>query len=146
VTEDALDEVELIFERFAARGSAPGVAYGVVIDDRLVAGRGLGTLQVATDVEPDLESVFRIASMTKSFTAAAILLLRDEGRLRLDDPVARWISDVTGSITIEHLLTMSGGWPTDDPWGDRQQGLDLDRFGHLVHGGFRSAWTPGSRF
>ena len=41
----------------------------------------------ATDV-PDADTVYRIASMTKSFTASAILLLRDEGRLRLDDPVA----------------------------------------------------------
>ena len=46
------------------------------------------------EAPPDADSVFRIASMTKSFTAATILLLRDEGRLRLDDPVARWVPEL----------------------------------------------------
>ena len=76
--------------------------------------------------------------MTKSFTAATILQLRDEGRLRLDDPVAAHVpaagrAGVTptadaGPITIRQLLTMSAGLPTDDPWGDRQQALPLDAF------------------
>ena len=75
--------------------------------------------------------------MTKSFTAATILGLRDEGRLSLDDPIARHVPEVAGlhgptadspPITVRHLLTMSSGLGTDDPWGDRQQGLDLDAF------------------
>ena len=104
---------------------------------------------------PDADSVFRIASMTKSFTAATVLLLRDEGRLRLDDPVGRWVPDLAGlagptadspPITLEHLLTMSAGFPTDDPWGDRQQGLPFDAFAALLRGGLSFAWPPGTRF
>jgi CubicO group peptidase (beta-lactamase class C family) len=49
-------------------------------------------------------------------------------------------------ITIRHLLTMAAGFPTDDPWGDRQQGLDLDRFADLLRGGLSFAWAPGVRF
>src|SRR6478752_4437157 len=93
--------------------------------------------------------------MTKSFTAATVLSLRDEGRLRLDDPVGHWITHLEGwrhpagdapAITIRHLLTMSAGLPTDDPWGDRQQGLATDDFGRFLAGGVSLAGPPGVRF
>jgi CubicO group peptidase (beta-lactamase class C family) len=99
--------------------------------------------------------VFRIASMTKSFTASTVLLLRDEGRLRLDDEAAQYVPELASvalptrdspPITIRHLLTMTAGFPTDDPWGDRQQGLDLAAFSRLIRGGLAFAWAPGTRF
>jgi len=131
------------------------VAYGVVLGSELIHSRGIGTLRVGEAAPPDADSVFRIASMTKSFTAAAILLLRDEGLLGLDDPVRLHVpelADLQGPtadappLTIRHLLTMSAGFPTDDPWGDRQQGLELDRFAELLRTGPTFAWTPGLRF
>ncbi len=152
---EGIAEVDQIFEQFAARGLAPGIVYGVVIDGELAHVRGLGTLRDGADLRPDQDTVFRIASMTKSFTAAAVLLLRDAGRLRLDDRVATWVPELAGvhgpstdspPITIEHLLTMSGGLATDDPWGDRQQGLAFDRFADLLREGMSFAWTPGTRF
>lgn len=152
---DGLNEVDEIFERLAARPVSPGIAYGVVIDGELALSRGLGTLRDGLDLRPDQDSVFRIASMTKSFTAAALLLLRDERLLRLDDPVQSWIPELAGlkppttdspQITIEHLLTMSAGFPTDDPWGDRQQGLEFGRFQALLKDGVSLVWAPGTRF
>lgn len=152
---DVSSEVDAIFERFAARGLAPGIAYGVIIDGALVHSAGIGTMRDGRDMPPDQDSVFRIASMTKSFTAAAILLLRDAGRLRLDDRVANWVPELADlempttdspPITIEHLMTMSAGFPTDDPWGDRQQGLAFERFDALLRGGVSLAWAPGTRF
>src|SRR5205085_7859950 len=107
------------------------------------------------EVRPDADSVFRIASMTKSFTAATILRLRDDGALRLDDDAASWIPELgairswsgdSPPITIRHLLTMSAGLPADDPWGDRQQGLDIDAFRRLIAGGLSFVWTPGTHF
>ena len=101
------------------------------------------------------DTVFRIASMTKSFTAAAVALLRDEGGLSLDDPAHRYVPELTGlalpaadspPVTLRHLLTMTAGFPTDDPWGDRQQGLPLAEFGALLAGGVGFAWAPGTRF
>ncbi|MFL5675349.1 MAG: serine hydrolase domain-containing protein [Chloroflexota bacterium] len=148
-------DVDAIFGRIAATGDVPGIVYGVVVDGRLAAAGAFGTLRVGETAPPDPDSVFRIASMTKSFTAATVLLLRDEGHLRLDDPVGRWVpelADFVGPtsdsppITIEHLLTMSAGLPTDDPWGDRQQGLPLGVFSALLRGGLSFAWTPGTRF
>ena len=75
------------------------------------------------------DTVFRIASMTKSFTAMAILKLRDEGKLSLDDPAERYVPELKGlgypttdspRITIRHLLSHADGFPEDNPWGDQQ--------------------------
>jgi CubicO group peptidase (beta-lactamase class C family) len=153
--EEALRRVDEIADTMHAGWKVPGVAYGVVLGDRLVHARGLGTLRVGEDATPTAQSLFRIASMTKSFTAATVLQLRDEGRLRLDDPIVDHVPEMAGvrlptldspPITIRHLLTMTAGLPTDDPWGDRQQGLDLDEFRRLLAGGLSFVWAPGTRF
>jgi CubicO group peptidase (beta-lactamase class C family) len=154
---DAFEQVDAIFERVVEAEHVPGVAYGIVIGGELVHARGLGTAHAGDDAAttPEADSVFRIASMTKSFTAATTLLLRDEGALRLDEPVGTYVPELDGFkgpmgdsplITVRHLLTMSGGLPTDDPWGDRLQGMALDRFAELLRGGFEFAWTPGTAF
>ncbi len=156
MTLDAtFDEIDAIFRRFLATDAAPGCAYGVVIDGALVRSGGLGTLRDGEALEPDADSRFRIASMTKSFTAATVLSLRDEGVLRLDDEVATWVPELAGlarwssdapPITIRSLLTMSSGLPTDDPWGDRQQDLDPDAFLRFLRDGPLLAWPAGTQF
>jgi len=153
---DALQRADDAADRFLAGRRIPGVAYGVVLGGELIHSRGIGTLRIGEDAAlPDADSVFRIASMTKSFTAAAILLLRDEGLLGLDDPVGLHVPELTDlhgptadapPVTIRHLLTMSAGFPTDDPWGDRQQGLERGRFAELLRAGPAFAWSPGLRF
>ena len=143
--------------RSAAAEHIPGLAYGVVIGGELVHGRGLGTTHAndASRSAPDADSVFRIASMTKSFTAATTVLLRDEGLLNLDEPVGTYVPELAGCrgpttdsplVTVRHLLTMSSGLPTDDPWGDRLQGMPLDSFAELLQDGFEFAWSPGTTF
>jgi len=140
---------------FAARRGQPGLAYGVVSDGDLVHSGGLGERRVGGPV-PDADTVFRIASMTKSFTATLVLALRDSGELALDEPAVRYVPELAGlrqpapdcpPVTIRHLLTMTAGFPTDDPWGDRQQGLDPAEFARLLaDGAVRHAWAPGTRF
>jgi CubicO group peptidase (beta-lactamase class C family) len=153
--EDALERIDALADRTFAGWHVPGLAYGVIHDGRLIHTRGLGTLRLGEDARPEAGSVFRIASMTKSFTAATVLLLRDEGRLRLDDPIAEHVPELASlrypttdspPITIRHLLTMTAGLPTDDPWGDRQQDLDLGAFSKLLAGGLSFAWVPGTRY
>ncbi len=152
---DALADVDAIFDRFAAGGAAPGLAFGVVVDGELVHAGGRGTLRVGESAEPGPDSVFRIASMTKSFTAATVILLRDEGQLRLDDPVARWVPELarlkpwsrdSSPLTVESLLTMSAGFPTDDPWGDRLQDQDQADFLSFLEAGPELAWPIGTHF
>jgi CubicO group peptidase (beta-lactamase class C family) len=146
--------VDEVFDRFYASGRVPAMAYGVVADGALVHARGVGSLG-GTAGPPDADTVFRIASMTKSFTASAVLLLRDQGRLRLDDPIAALVPELAGlrlptsdspPLTVRLLLEMSAGFATDDPWGDRQQALPADRFSNLLAGGFSFAWPPGTAF
>jgi CubicO group peptidase (beta-lactamase class C family) len=149
---DAIDESAA---RFAARGGQPGLAYGIVADGELVHSGGAGEAFPGGPV-PGAGTVFRIASMTKSFTASLIMLLRDDGALALDDQVQRYVPELAGvrpaaadspPVTIRQLLTMTGGFPTDDPWGDRQQGLPLEEFARLLRDGeIRTAWAPGTRF
>lgn len=150
-----MQRVDELADRSFASWHVPGVAYGVILGGELIHTRGLGTLRVGDDAMPTASSVFRIASMTKSFTAATVLSLRDEGLLRLDDPIADHVPELatlrypttdSPRITIRHLLTMTAGFPTDDPWGDRQQGLDLDEFRALLASGLSFAWAPGTRF
>jgi CubicO group peptidase (beta-lactamase class C family) len=146
--------VDTLAASFHAQGGQPGLAYGLVIDGELVHAAGLGERALG-EPAPDADTVFRIASMTKSFTASAILALRDDGALKLADPVAAYVPELrdgvpvsqdAAAISLRHLLTMTAGFPTDDPWGDRQQGLPLDDFAAFLSGGVRSNWTPGTRF
>jgi CubicO group peptidase (beta-lactamase class C family) len=139
---------------YFGRGGQPAIAYGIVFDGELVHSGGFGARTLG-GAAPDADTVFRIASMSKSFTASAVLLLRDAGALALDDPAARYVPELAAwtcgaadaaAITIRHLLTMTAGFPTDDPWGDRQQGLPLDAFGALLAGGVSFNWAPGTRF
>jgi CubicO group peptidase (beta-lactamase class C family) len=147
----AADELVADFQR---SGGAPAVAYGIVAGGTLAHTAGYGQCWLGGPA-PDADTVFRIASMTKSFTAAAVLALRDDSALRLDDPAAYLVPELRGmrqisadapDITVRHLLTMTAGFPTDDPWGDRQQGLPLAEFATLLLRGVRQAWAPGTCF
>jgi CubicO group peptidase (beta-lactamase class C family) len=147
-------DVDRLAASYQQRGGQPGLAYGIVLGGELVHAAGLGQRHVGGP-PPDADTVFRIASMTKSFTASAILALRDDGVLKLDDPAQEYVPELRGwppvtpdsaRVSIRHLLTMTAGFPTDDPWGDRQQGLPLEDFTRFLSGGVRFNWAPGTRF
>jgi CubicO group peptidase (beta-lactamase class C family) len=147
--------VDSLFHQFTvASPNIPGIAYGVVLRGELVHGRGFGTVAVGRGDEPDADSVFRIASMTKSFTASAIVLLRDEGRLHLHDPASDYVPELAAAdsatavraISIRDLLTMQAGFPTDDPWADRLQGASFHRFSSILARGFSINAPAGTQF
>lgn len=90
----------------------PGVAVAVVEEGELVRckGYGLANLEWSIPVQPD--TVFRLASLTKQFTAAAIMLLAQQGKLRIGDPITTYLPDYPmhgREITIAHLLTHTSG-------------------------------------
>jgi len=143
-------QLDSIFEAFMG-APVPGLAYGVVADGRLAHVRtfGLRTVPGGAPVTPDTR--FRIASMSKAFTALAILKLRDEGRLRLDDlaeqhvpELRNWRYPTTDSprIRVRDLLAHSGGLVTDDPWGDRQQVLSEADFTRMLRDGVPFTRAP----
>ena len=102
--------------QMAYRG-LPGVAVGVVQDQQLVWSKGFGFADVAAKKPMTEQTQFRIASNSKLFAAIAILQLREAGKLRLDDPVVKYLPWFTpkpagpddGPITIEQLLSHSSG-------------------------------------
>ena len=97
----------------------PGVAVAVVKDGRVVLAKGYGLANVELQVPVKTETVFQIASVTKQFTAAAIMMLVESGKLTLDDKVGKYITNAPASwsgITIRHLLTHTSGL-TDYPDG-----------------------------
>ena len=106
--------------QIAYRG-LPGVAVGVVADQELVWDQGFGFADIAANRPMTRDTKFRMASHSKLFTATAIMQLREEGRLRLDDRVSDylpWFQVQTAeaddpAITIEHLLTHSSGLPRE---------------------------------
>jgi CubicO group peptidase (beta-lactamase class C family) len=104
-----------------AYAGLPGVSIAVVHDQAVVWTRGFGWADVERQVPATPETLYRIASITKLFTATAILQLRDGGRLRLDDPLTAhlpWFAVKTAhpdapSITVRHLLTHTSGLPRE---------------------------------
>jgi CubicO group peptidase (beta-lactamase class C family) len=150
----ALPAVEKAVAAAVEKQKFPGAAFGVVVDGELVFSKGWG-LREATGGAVDADTVFRIASMTKSFTALAILRLRDEGKLSLDDAVAKWIPELAGMpkatadspvLTIRHLLTHSEGFPEDNPWGDRQLARSDAFLAAMAKTGIPFSNAPGVAF
>ena len=120
--------IEQLYRNHAEKNHFPGYTFGIVLDGRLVYSGMGGYAEISTKRPVTANTQFRIASMSKSFTAMAIVKLRDDGKLRLDDAVEKYIPELKGqkltkdapTLTIRDLLTHSGGFPQDDPWGDRQ--------------------------
>ena len=130
--------------------SIPGGAIAVVRDGKLVYARGFGYADVETKTPVQPDALFRIASVSKPLTSAAVMKLVEEGKLNLDDRVAPFIAHLTPApgatgdprweqITIRHLLNHSGGWDRAKPNG----GFDpIDR--PLIAAAAVSAPAPAS--
>ncbi|MEP7384776.1 MAG: serine hydrolase domain-containing protein, partial [Gemmatimonadota bacterium] len=111
--------------QIAYRG-LPGISVGVVSDQELVWAKGFGFANVKDKIPMTPATKFRMASHSKLFTATSIMQLREQGKLRLDDPVSKhlpWFKvkpagDDDGEITIEQLLSHSSGLPREagDHW------------------------------
>jgi CubicO group peptidase (beta-lactamase class C family) len=121
--------VDSILARFYREQHIPGMAYGVVMNGELIYANYQGFTDLASKTPVNKRSAFRIASMSKSVTAMAILILRDQGKLRLDAPAwtyipemkqTRYLTTDAPAITVRDLLTHRAGFPEDNPYGDRQ--------------------------
>ena len=146
------EAVDRIFNDYAIDSHIPGLVYGIVANGHLVYVRGIGVqdLESKRPVTPD--TLFRIASMTKAFTALTVLKLRDEGKLQLDALAETYVPELRGwkyptqdspRIRIRDLLNHTAGFVTDDPWGDRQTPLPEAEFSQLLSDGVPFARAPG---
>jgi CubicO group peptidase (beta-lactamase class C family) len=127
--EAFLPTLDQIFKDFAEKNQFPSLAYGLVLDGKLIHTGNFGYANLNKKTPSNPQSVYRIASMTKSLAAMAIVKLRDEGKLNLDDAVSKYIPEMKNQsypstdspeVSIRHLLTHAAGFPEDNPWGDRQ--------------------------
>jgi D-alanyl-D-alanine carboxypeptidase len=107
-----------------AEEKPPGLAVGVVHDQELVWCRGFGLADIASNRGVDKDTLFLVASISKTFTATAIMQLRDQGKLRLDDPLVKFIPEFRGAanpfgaiedVTILRLLTHRSGLIGETP-------------------------------
>jgi CubicO group peptidase (beta-lactamase class C family) len=94
-----------------ASDDAPGVAVLVARDGKVLLSRGFGIADLSHGIEISPTTKFRIGSVTKQFTAAAILKLQEDGRLSVDDKLSKYIPDYPrgDEVTIHHLLTHTSG-------------------------------------
>ena len=153
--KSALPAIGQMFERAHLQMGVPGSAWGVVIDGELVLVKNLGVRDAKSQDPVTAATAFRIASMTKSFTAAAVLKLRDEGKLSLEDPVEKWIPEFknygyptrdSAAIRVRQLISHGAGFPEDNPWGDRQLAIPDATLKQWVKNGIPFSTTPDTAF
>ncbi|MBV9497286.1 MAG: beta-lactamase family protein [Acidobacteria bacterium] len=102
-----------------ARSGAPSASIAVVKDGKLLYAKAYGNARLDPPMAATADMRYSIGSISKQFTAAAVLLLAEEGKLTLDDKVVRWLPELTRAqdVTIRQLLSMTSGyqdfWPQD---------------------------------
>lgn len=102
-----------------AKTGAPSASVAVVRDGKIVYTHAYGIANLETKLPASPQMRYSIGSISKQFTATALLLLAEEGKLSLDDKVVRWLPDLTraGDVTIRQILSMTSGyqdfWPQD---------------------------------
>src|SRR5205823_10157990 len=108
--------VDAVFARWTA--ATPGCAAGVAVDGRPVLARAYGMADLEHDVRNTTDTIFEAGSVSKQFTAAAVLLLAREGKLSLDDPVQKYVPELPdyaapatpkprsgeGGLLVRHML------------------------------------------
>ena len=146
--------IDQLYKDYALKNHFPGYAFGVVVDGQLVYKGSGGYANLEEKIPATSSSMFRIASMSKSFTTMAILQLRDAGKLHLADPIHQYIPAMKGQvltkdgtpITIRHLMSHQAGFPEDNPWGDRQLADTEADLIALIEKGLSSSNTTGIHY
>ena len=117
--EQQLKEIDEYAARAGREWNVPGFSVAIVKDDRVVFAKGYGVRELGKPDPVDKDTLFAIASNTKAFTSAALATLVDEGRIRWDDPVTKYLpyfqlSDpyVTREMTVRDLLSHRSGLAT----------------------------------
>ena len=102
--------IDQLMQRY--EGDVPGASLLVLKDGEALVRRGYGRSDLATGIEAGPGTAYRLASVSKQFTATSILLLAQDGKLGIDDPVRKWLPSlprVADKITLRHLLTHTSG-------------------------------------
>ena len=112
--EQSGDAIDRLVQQFMTERGIPGAAVAVLEDGEVIKVQGYGLADLEHSAPVTTETVFQVASLGKQFTAAAVLLLAEDGRLKLDDPISQHLEGTPPSwaaITIRHLLNHTSGLP-----------------------------------
>jgi CubicO group peptidase (beta-lactamase class C family) len=143
------DQVDALMKKYD--GNVPGASLLVVKEGNPVVRRSWGMSDLEDHVLATPATNYRLASVTKQFTAAAILLLREDRKLSLDDRARRWLPSLPpalDSVTIEHLLTHTSGiidYEDVIPKETTEQVHDSDVL-RLLESQDSTYWKPGSKY
>ncbi|MGA7203413.1 MAG: serine hydrolase domain-containing protein [Specibacter sp.] len=136
----------------ASSDGCPALAWAVVDHGEIVHFSSTGETNLGSGNRPGANTVFRIASLSKSFAAATTLLLEREGLLDLDAPVCNYLPGLAdegpaGRLpTLHDVLSMGAGFPSDDAWADRQESMSSEAFDALLAAGTVRTTCPGQAF
>ena len=151
----AYPAIDSLMNAFAAQRRVAGAAWGIIVDGKLAHVGVAGLREVPSRIAVDTSTVFRIASMSKSFAAVSILQLRDAGKISLDSPAERYVPELAGlryattdapRITVRDLLTHSAGFPEDNPWGDQQLARTDAELSQMIRRGIPFSTSPGTTY
>jgi len=143
------NEVDALMSRYD--GAVPGASLLVIQEGKPVVQRGYGLSDVEHGIEAGPTTNYRLASITKQFTASAILLLAEDGKLILDDRLRHWLPSLPAAddpITLRHLLTHTSGlidYEEVMPDGSTEQLRDADVL-RLLESQNRTYFKPGSGY
>jgi len=101
-------EIDAVFQRAIQQGTVPGVVAIVASKNQILYHSAFGLQDVANKKPMQKESIFRIASMTKPLTSAAIMLLIEQGKLKLDDPVSKYLPEFAGREVVANFNAADG--------------------------------------
>lgn len=125
---DDMQRIDVFVRAEMARQKIPGVAIAIINQQGILAARGYGFANVELTVPVTPETIFQSGSLGKQFTATAVMLLVEEGKLALDDPLTKFFPDAPASwqkITVRHLLTHTSGIPDYTDGREESVGIDL---------------------
>ena len=145
---DSVPKIDRFVSAEMSRQKIPGMALAVVKNGEVVAAKGYGFANLEHQVPVTTHSIFQSGSIGKQFTAAAIVLLEEHGRLRLDDKIARYLPPTKarwGSITLRHLLTHTSGIPEYEDEVDDRRDYSERQLTELV-GLLSRGSAPGQKF
>jgi N-acyl-D-amino-acid deacylase len=112
--QEALDSVERYIAAEMARQKIPGISVAILRGDSILLARGYGLANVELRVPATDSTIYQSGSMGKQFTATAVVMLAEQGKVRLDDAITKWLPEGRGKwdgVTVRHLLTHTGGIP-----------------------------------
>lgn len=109
---EVLSKVDAIAAEYLQKPSAVGLSIGVARKGQVIVAKGYGLADAEFDVPVDKDTMFRIGSVTKQYTAAAIMRLVEQGKISLDDDLSKYLPDFPmqgNAVTIRQLLNHTSG-------------------------------------